>query len=329
MINLKPIVFLFSASCAINLSCTRIDYTMPIKANVDVYLAGAKLNGTDTTWTATYWKNGSPVSVTNGKVSSYLFGIAVSNGNIFVAGYEGNSLKYWKNGVAVSLGDGVYAKAMAVSGDDVYLAGGFTPDSACYWKNGRFFSLQNPDSLGSIYATSIAVSGTDVYVTGFQVRLDARQSFLWINGQIVFSTPEVITSIAITPSARYMVGYSSTNPVVALYWNNNSEVQMTGTGSFKANFVTTSGSDVYVAGLQDHNGNKVATYWKNGTPVALTDGAQDQDGYSIAVAGNDVYVTSKGLTNKSSMLWKNGSPVAPFDGTSSRYYAYGLFVDGK
>ncbi|HET6768189.1 MAG TPA: hypothetical protein VFH08_12340, partial [Chitinophagaceae bacterium] len=64
--------------------------------------------------------------------------------------------------------------------------------------------------------------------------------------------------------------------------------------------------DVYVAGYEDY----VAKYWKNGSPVTLTDCS---DATSIVVVGSDVYVT--GGDGSGAKYWKNGSPVTLGDGS--------------
>ena len=116
-------------------------------AGQDVYACGAL--------EARYWKNGNAVSL-DGVAKS----IFVSDGDVYVAGsqtdgepfqtYNGHSYrrvaKYWKNGTAVNLSDGTkdaYATSIAVSGNDVYVAGYEENDAgtqnwvAKYWKNGN------------------------------------------------------------------------------------------------------------------------------------------------------------------------------------------------
>ena len=62
----------------------------------------------------------------------------------------------------------------------------------------------------------------------------------------------------------------------------------------------------------EYNGiHYVAMYWKNGSPVILSDGAMNGDTRSIFVSGNDVYVVGREFngTNYLGKYWKNARPV--------------------
>jgi hypothetical protein len=259
----------------------------------DVYLAGIRGYDGDTshvpytTETAAYpitggvatvWKNGKPVSLPDfGSVglvdsakyaarfySDYTSGIYVTGTNVYVSGgsyYTLAHARYWENGNPVDLtgnlyymsGDGNYGTptttSIYASGSDVYVSG-FQSTTignpvAIYWKNGSPLFLST-DSLQGSMANAVVVSGTDVYVAGWQNIGNYSRAMLWKNG-----IADTLTS-----------GNTSS----------------TGTSLF------VSGSDVYVAGYTWMlGGHYIATYWKNGAPVSLSDGTQNAIAYSISV----------------------------------------------
>jgi len=90
--------------------------------------------------------------------------------DVYVAGYEVNANNqlvavYWKNGTEVKLPSGVstkcLAKAIYVSGNDVYVAGA-SGSQAVYWKNGVLIGL--PSDKDTLQAMSICVANGNVYV---------------------------------------------------------------------------------------------------------------------------------------------------------------------
>jgi hypothetical protein len=139
----------------------------------DAYAAGNEWNGrsyqdasgnTYKKSVAKYWKNGIPTNLTDGTEDAYVKDIAVSGTDVYVAGTEWNGksyqiqgsvyeyrksiAKYWKNGKAVNLTDGTEdaeAKSIAISGNDVYVAG-MMNGYATYWKNGVAVKLSNVES---------------------------------------------------------------------------------------------------------------------------------------------------------------------------------------
>lgn len=122
-----------------------------------------------------YWKNGKLLETIN--ELKHVTAIAQLNGSIYAVGTtQSGHAAYWKNGHTESLSsaDGV-ATCVAVSGDDVYVAGvddtnakGYTDESNVgkYWKNGQLLANLNGADFYIYRPTSMAVSGNDVYIVG-------------------------------------------------------------------------------------------------------------------------------------------------------------------
>ena len=287
-------------------------------AGNNVYAAGYGI-GTDFGFRIfsyrTFWKNGNPVDLFGNSLTGdiYKFSyLTVSNGNVYVVAWgSADNATYFKNGspIVLSYGsEGSEASSIAVSGNDVYVAGisfnrnyyyGGYNRMARYWKNGNPVKLT--DGTKDAHTTSIAVSGNDVYVAGSE-------------------------------------------DSVAKYWKNGKPVNLTdGSTEVDANSIAASGNDVYVAGTQwDGNiitnaygyiyRNPIAKYWKNGKPVNLTDGSKWAEAKSIAVSGNDVYVAgfeeNVAGGNYVAKYWKNGNPVILGD-VSKYSKAFSIFLAPK
>ena len=191
-----------------------------------------------------YWKNGVQISL-DGSAYGYPTGMALVDTTVYIAGYyydTGNDPQglFWKNLSLSKLSEGLVKHTtggMAVSGNDVYVAGFQEPDNdqdnliniAEYWKNGQEVILT--DKTQYAQAVAIAVNGADVYVVG-NVQGNASQvATLWKNG--------VESGLSTTPDGQY--GYA--------------------TG------ITIANGDVYISGYAYH-GTTTAEYWKNGVEVS-------------------------------------------------------------
>lgn len=282
----------------------------------DVYVAGTAASSINE---AVYWKNGQAVYLGGGYGFSGT-SIAVSGGRIAVAAtlfesgvYAGS---YWVGDTPHWLGINTIANDVAISGNDVYVAGSqLNPNGtsvAKYWKNGQEVLLSSVTSQSE--ANSIVVVGTDVYVAG----KDGHVAKYWKNGQAISlsngSAEAIATAIAVAGSDVYVAGCEAGR---AKYWKNGQEVMLTdGTNSAYAADITVSGGDVYVAGWESTNGIfpggfNVAKYWKNGQPVSLTGVNAIAYATSIAVHGTDIYVAGSehNGTGNVAKYWKNGQSV--------------------
>lgn len=241
----------------------------------DIYLACNLENAGNTfgtfTSSAGYLKNDRATYLS--EPTSRAFGIAVSNNDVYVCGYDRRkgAAAYWKNGTITKLNtynsndpNNTNARAIAVVGSDVYVAGYETNGTytvAKYWKNGKAINLSNGNN--DAYATAITIVGNDVYVAGYE---------------------------------------KSGLTLIAKYWKNGTLANLSN-GNFNttASAITVVGTDIYVAGTENTTTTETAMYWKNGKSVSLGKGIAN----AIAVDGSDVYVA--GSTGNTAAIWKNGT----------------------
>jgi hypothetical protein len=185
-----------------------IGYATSFSADGDLYVAGNE-NSSYTYWNpsvtyARYWKNwnvvnllsksAALVSAATGPVltdtpNAEATAIAVAAGNVHVAGTNGRNAVYWKDGIFISSFDGdnsSRANAIAIYGNDVFVAGWGSESGAKYWKNGVSVNLgigANP-GLNS-EARGIAVFGNHVYVAGYEIENNVHVAKYWKDGVAV------------------------------------------------------------------------------------------------------------------------------------------------
>jgi hypothetical protein len=243
----------------------------------------------------------------------------------------------------------ISAGKLVVSGTDVYqpiteLKYNSNTDEdtfsvAAYGKNNIKVLLSN--SLIYNAASSIAISDKGIYVTGTgnDINYSHSRAEYWINGTPVYLSDSSMEGagaqdIAISGNDVYILG---TEEVIGsngggvpriVYWKNGDRVVITdGTHPDFPHSIAVSGSDVYIAGTDIHQLNPqsslskfTAMYWKNGSPVILSNSLFDSEANSIAVYGQDVYVAGfekDGAGTRIAKYWKNGIPVilsnSPYD----------------
>ena len=103
---------------------------------------------------------------------------------------------------------------------------------------------------------------------------------------------------------------------IVKYWKNEKEIPLSdGKHTTHVTAMFVSGSDVYIAGIENTGKENMAVYWKNGEKVTLTDGSKEAHGQSIFVSGSDVYIaaTEGGIAK----YWKNGKEIPLSDEYSS------------
>lgn len=204
----------------------------------DVYVCGQEKHP-DYGTVPKYWKNGHATILDTDAFIA--FDITKSDGNVHIAGYgddvlnkKGRFALHWKNGQVSTVStenETAQARAIAVSGNDVYL-GGFATSSevegtiAKIWKNGKSIPLSNNN--GAI--EDIAISGNDVYGVGYDCIAGTSLCTpkYWKNGQgfnlSSGSSYSIATGIAIWKDDVYIVGWEGLNTSKGIVWKNGVEM---------------------------------------------------------------------------------------------------------
>src|SRR5436190_3106233 len=252
------------------------------------------------------WKDGRIVAF-QGAAAIYSIVISPDK-QVHAAGSSTDGATYWLNGTPVSLRSGFMATSMALSGTDVFVAGLGTDggrEHPLAWKNGTRILWSETDSYSASRVNpAIAVSGKDYYVVGKH----NYRATCWKNGVEVplgpdgdynFVSYSEANSILIVGDDVYVAG---TYRSKAAYWKNG--VQVTLPGGFQATSIFVSGNDVYVSGTNYYlTTHPVAKYWKNGIGTELTEKYSDAYARSIVVSNGDIYVV--GSEKHVAKYWKN------------------------
>ena len=257
----------------------------------DVYVVGYEIEA-DASSTGKFWKNGALENFSKDVSAAQLSDVEVFNGDVYVAGvgYDGPErfAAYWKNGVSVKLpGFGGWARSITVSGNDVYVAGSFYQNTRlvpAYWKNGVPTIVGDGTVDGIAYG--IAVSGNDVYVVGDEVVNNLTMSRYWKNDVQVGVTSNkvfsMLSGVAVSNNSVYVVGREIAGTSRLLYWNNILKT-VNGPASY-GSAVRIVNNDVYLSGGFNNGSKDVASYWKNGDQVILSDGTGNATTTSIFVS---------------------------------------------
>lgn len=216
----------------------------------DVYVAGFERNASSVEQ-ARFWKNGTVTQLAT--VASRANAIFVANGNVYVAGYELNTITN---------------KAMAK-----------------YWtinSSGNITSqILNSSITQDAQLHDIQVVGSDIYTAGYESNGTIDIAKFWKGTtatNVNTTTSSQINAIAILNNEVYMAGraYNASSKTVAKYWKATSQavtgLDLTdGVDNAEANGIFVLGTDVYIVGY-DSKGNSTAKYWKNGTATNLATG---------------------------------------------------------
>ncbi len=245
---------------------------------------------------AVYWKNGKINYLSDGSVGSEATAITLSGTDVYIAGTlekddESGQAAYWKNGVLTTLSDATttaYTTGIAVNGNDVYVTGYiYGPiygDAPVYWKNGVMTKLIIEEGSADARATSVVVNGNDVYIAYYNNGTAYYLKNGVVTGLANGNTFGVSTAgITIIGNDVYIAGLSEVEESlkftdIATYWKNNVPQLLHIAGetndhnSTLAKQVTVFQNDVYVIGNFEFSATGItnAYYWKNGTPVKLS-----------------------------------------------------------
>ena len=192
----------------------------------DVYVVGATIPssalGFGTTAAALYFKNGVQVDVSQNLSNvgaGSTTGLTISGSDIYVSAYlsvgynDTINAVYWKNDTLNYLPNGYMAKAIAVSGNDVYVAGTSLNNGDVYWINGVMQTL-GPDPA---IVNCIVVAGNDVYVGG--TTYGQNMAVYWKNGvEVQLPGGYTVNAMAVAGSDVYAAG--NDNGGYAVYWKN-------------------------------------------------------------------------------------------------------------
>jgi hypothetical protein len=234
-------------------------------------------------------------------------------------------VRLWKNGIKtplIDLSGNASGNSVFVSGNDVYVAG-FDDKVAKLWKNGVATNLTN--GSGASAANSVYVSGGDVYVAGYENISGIDVAKIWKNGSPISLSEGAwgarANSVCLVNNDVYAVGYSSlvtgsSGTRVATVWKNGVAKILSNTG-YEAVSVQSSGSDIYILGLDFSQSDNVVRLWKNEVMLPINDSYKNASINSIFLSGNDIYAVGrqfKRINNNNiyfGTLWKNNDITYP------------------
>jgi uncharacterized protein YjdB len=257
-------------------------FDVAVDAAGTVHAPGELYNEDYGIYQATYFRDGAPTALQllhgTDAYRSIAHSIALSGGDVYIAGYEdfaggpweeGVAARLWKNSANVPLDgadesgtDWTFALAVRTRNSDVWIGGldypGYGSPLPCFWKNG---------SLRTVYDESL--QGYEVF-------------------DFCFAPSGLIYAILSVEMADPIYGHAY-NMVVAVNPDNVSDWQWLFGGDYYSIplHISADGPDVYVAGwYYPDTGASYACYWKNGVKYQLTPPA----GAVRTVQADDVYV---------------------------------------
>jgi hypothetical protein len=315
-----PSLLLWGMACIALMSCKKNDANT--SSAKKIYLAGTvdDANGVNT---ARYWIDSTSKQV--GPSGAYVLDMAVTEKNVYVLTLEGRTTgdfyTIYKNGTQLYefRQDTTVISKIAVSGNDIYIAGSRYQNSLPYycasvWKNGVLHFRDN--SILETLASGIALNGSAVIVCGREANISSGvvAGRYWVNGTAT-TVPDSYELYSVTASGSdvYTAGViPGTNQPA--YWKNTSKTQLQSAGQVGyASGIQVVGSDVYVSGYEFVSSRYQPRLWKNGQYQSL-ENTYNLGGvaYGLFIDGSDVYVAgyvrhAQGAGNQVAVFWKNGT----------------------
>jgi uncharacterized protein YjdB len=299
----------------------------------NVYAAGYEDNAQGIA-VAKLWVNGVPRELGNGIYPSYANSVFVSNGIVYVAGYElkaqvSRAMLWVNDGMSVSPVDitngssHAGASSVAVSNGVTYVAGyeeNMGVPVARLWMNGVPLTLSGSGTKAG--ASSVFIEDGIVYVAGYEEFNGISRAKLWVNfvpsDVSTGSVNAAATSVFVSGGKICVAGYENSSPFNtlrrAMLWINGApEILSADNNNAAATSVCASGSNVYVAGYENNAYSKsIAAFWRSEAGrTSLSDGSYNAAAASIFVfAGNgNIYVAgheNNPYGRSAAMLWING-----------------------
>lgn len=181
------------------------------------------------------------------------------------------------------------------------------PDRAT---TGKVTVTVNGQTVISTENFTVLSDSTDVYIAAF----NNGDLTYWKNGieyVLGIAAPGFygnVNGVAVIDTDVYVAGYLGDT---AVYWKNGKENYLApfDLGNEVVTSMTTSGSDIYIAGYEERNDGNQVVYWKNGVKTIVEKSPVLYTSASITVSAGDVYVAAtiqSSTSTDTAVYWKNG-----------------------